>query len=217
MIEPALPHNYIAIEGPIGVGKTSLARRLADDFGGNLILESAEDNPFLERFYGAPKESALPVQLSFLMQRVRLSEELKQDDLFHTLQIADFIVQKDRIFAQLTLDDDELALYNMVYDNLTMEHRAPDLVIYLYAPQAALKSRILQRGVGYEQNIKADYLTKLNDAYANFFHYYEAGPLLMVNAQEIDLVNDDGDYLRLVSQIRAARAGRHFYNPSNIG
>ena len=208
-----LPQRYIVVEGPIGVGKTSLVKRLANSFSGATLLEEPEQNPFLEKFYTNPKDSALPTQLSFLMQRVRLSEQVKQDDLFHHLQIADFMVEKDRIFAQLTLDDDELGLYNMVYDNLTMHHRRPDLVVYLHAPLPALKTRISQRGIAYEQRMDMDYLQKLSDSYAHFFHYYDAGPLLIVNAQDIDLVNSEADYQNLVAQIKMTTAGRHYYNP----
>ena len=213
MNEQDLPQRYIVVEGPIGVGKTSLVKRLANDFSGAMLLEEPGQNPFLERFYTNPKDSALPTQLSFLMQRVRLSEQVKQDDLFHHLQVADFMVEKDRIFAQLTLDDDELGLYNMVYDNLTMHHRTPDLVVYLHAPLPALKARIAQRGIAYEQRMDKDYLQKLSDSYANFFHYYDAGPLLIVNAQDIDLVNSEADYQNLLVQIKTTIAGRHYYNP----
>ncbi len=208
-----LPHRYIVVEGPIGVGKTHLAKRLAESFSGTTLLEQPEHNPFLEKFYLQPKQSALPTQLSFLMQRVKLSKELQQDDMFNDLQIADFMVEKDRLFAQITLDDDELALYNMVYDNLTMHHRAPDLVIYLQAPLAVLKTRVTQRGIGYEQRIEDAYLQKLTDSYANFFHYYDDSPLLIVNAEQIDLVNSEQDYQNLLEQISTLQSGRQYYNP----
>ncbi|MBE9533034.1 MAG: deoxynucleoside kinase, partial [Proteobacteria bacterium] len=164
----SLPYKYIAVEGPIGVGKTHLVKRLADSFSATTVFEQPEDNPFLEKFYLHPKQSALPTQLSFLMQRVKLGKELQQDDLFNDLKIADFMVEKDRIFAQITLDDDELALYNMVYDNLTMQQRKPDLVIYLQAPLSVLKTRVTQRAIGYEQRIESAYLQRLSDSYADF-------------------------------------------------
>jgi len=209
----AIPHQYIVVEGPIGVGKTHLVKRLADSFSGTLLLEQPENNPFLEKFYLNPRQSALPTQLSFLMQRVKLSKGLQQDDLFSTMQIADFMVEKDRLFAQITLDDDELALYNMVYDNLTMDHRTPDLVIYLQASLPVLKSRVSQRGIGYEQRIEDAYLKRLADGYADFFHYYEDSALLIVNAEQIDLVNSEQDYQNLLDQITNIQSGRQYYNP----
>lgn len=208
-----LSHRYIVVEGPIGVGKTHLVKRLAESFSGSTLFEQPEHNPFLEKFYLYPKQSALPTQLSFLMQRVKVSKELQQDDLFTDLQIADFMVEKDRLFAQITLDDDELALYNMVYDNLTMHHRSPDLVIYLQAPLSVLKARVTQRGIGYEQRIEDAYLQRLTDSYADFFHYYDDSPLLIVNAEQIDLVNNEADYQNLLLQIANLQSGRQYYNP----
>lgn len=208
-----LSHRYIVVEGPIGVGKTNLVKRLAESFSGSVLLEQPEQNPFLEKFYLYPKQSALPTQLSFLMQRVKLGKTLNQDDLFNDLHIADFMVEKDKLFAQIALDDDELALYNMVYDNLTHHHRTPDLVIYLQASLPVLKSRISQRGISYEQHVEEGYLKRLADTYADFFHYYDASPLLIVNAEQIDLVNSEQDYQQLVEQICSIQSGRHYYNP----
>lgn len=208
-----LPQRYIVVEGPIGVGKTHLVNRLAASFSGTTLLEQPEQNPFLEKFYTHPKQSALPTQLSFLMQRIKLSKSLQQDDLFQDLQISDFIIDKDRLFAQITLDDDELALYNMVYDNLTMHSRTPDLVIYLQAPLSVLKNRVSQRGIGYEQRIEDAYLQRLTESYADFFHYYEASPLLIVNAEQINLVDSEQDYENLIEQIALSQSGRHYYNP----
>ena len=209
----SLPQRYIVVEGPIGVGKTHLVNRLAESFSGTALFEQPEHNPFLEKFYTQPQQSALPTQLSFLMQRIKLSKNLQQDDFFHDLQIADFMIDKDRLFAQITLDDDELALYNMVYDNLTMHHRQPDLVIYLQAPLSVLKNRISQRGIGYEQRIEDAYLQRLTESYADFFHYYEASPLLIVNAEQINLVDSEQDYENLIDQIARIQSGRHYYNP----
>ncbi len=208
-----LPHKYIVVEGPIGVGKTHLVNRLAESFSGSILLEQPENNPFLEKFYLNPEQSALPTQLSFLMQRVKLSKVLQQDDLFTDLQLADFMIDKDKIFANITLDDDELALYNMVYDNLTLQRRIPDLVIYLQASLPVLKSRVSQRGIGYEQRVEDAYLKKLSDSYADFFHYYDESPLLIVNAEEIDLVNSEADYQNLLAQIGAIKSGKQYYNP----
>ncbi len=208
-----LPYRYIVVEGPIGVGKTHLVKRLAESFMGETILEQPEQNPFLEKFYLQPKQSALPTQLSFLMQRVKLSKSLNQEDLFTDVHIADFMVEKDRLFAQISLDDDELALYNMVYDNLTMHHRTPDLVIYLQASLPILKSRIATRGIRYEQYVEDAYLKRLVDSYADFFHYYDAAPLLIVNAEQIDLVKSEQDYQQLLEQICNLQTGRHYYNP----
>jgi deoxyadenosine/deoxycytidine kinase len=209
----SLPQQYIVVEGPIGVGKTHLVNRLADSFSGTAVFEQPEQNPFLEKFYTHPQQSALPTQLSFLMQRIKLSKNLQQDDLFHDLQISDFMIDKDRLFAQITLDDDELALYNMVYDNLTMHSRVPDLVIYLQAPMSVLKNRISQRGIGYEQRIEDAYLQRLTESYADFFHYYEASPLLIVNAEQINLVDSEQDYENLIDQVARCTSGRHYYNP----
>ena len=209
----SLPQRYIVVEGPIGVGKTHLVNRLAESFSGTALFEQPEHNPFLEKFYTHPQQSALPTQLSFLMQRIKMSKSLQQDDFFHDLQIADFMIDKDRLFAQITLDDDELALYNMVYDNLTMHHRQPDLVIYLQAPLSVLKNRISQRGIGYEQRIEDAYLQRLTESYADFFHYYEASPLLIVNAEQINLVDSEQDYENLIDQITRIQSGRHYYNP----
>jgi len=209
----SLPQRYIVVEGPIGVGKTHLVNRLADSFSGTALFEQPEQNPFLEKFYTHPQQSALPTQLSFLMQRIKLSKNLQQDDLFQDLQISDFMINKDRLFAQITLDDDELALYNMVYDNLTMHSRIPDLVIYLQAPMSVLKNRISQRGIGYEQRIEDAYLQRLTESYADFFHYFEASPLLIVNAEQINLVDSEQDYENLIEQIAQCTSGRHYYNP----
>ena len=190
-----------------------MVNRLTESFSGTALFEQPEHNPFLEKFYTHPQQSALPTQLSFLMQRIKLSKNLQQDDFFHDLQIADFMIDKDRLFAQITLDDDELALYNMVYDNLTMHHRQPDLVIYLQAPLSVLKNRISQRGISYEQRIEDAYLQRLTESYADFFHYYEASPLLIVNAEQINLVDSEQDYENLIDQVARIQSGRHYYNP----
>ncbi|HEX7011170.1 MAG TPA: deoxynucleoside kinase [Steroidobacter sp.] len=207
------PHRFIVVEGPIGVGKTSLARRLARSFGSDLILEQAEENPFLERFYKNPRSAALQTQLFFLFQRTRQLEDIRQHDLFDTVRVADYLLEKDRLFARLTLDEAELALYDQVYSRLAVDVPVPDLVIYLQAPVDVLLERIQRRGIRYEQQIERSYLEKLQEAYARFFHDYGASPLLIVNAAQADFVSNDEDYGQLLEQVRRIRRGRHYYNP----
>jgi len=207
------PPGFIVVEGPIGVGKTSLARRIAATFGSELLLEGADQNPFLERFYRNPRQAAFSTQLYFLIQRSQQLQELKQADMFRPVRVADFMIEKDRLFARLILDDDEYRLYEQVYEQLTIDAPAPDLVIYLQAPVEVLLERIARRGVAFEQRIDADYLGQLVEAYTRFFHGYEAAPLLIVNAAEIDPVSNENDYTMLVEQIRTVRSGRHYFNP----
>jgi deoxyguanosine kinase len=208
------PHRFIVVEGPIGVGKTSLARRLAESCGSELILEQAEDNPFLERFYKNPKAAAFPAQLFFLFQRARQLEDLRQSDMFETVRVADYLLEKDRLFAQLTLDEEELSLYEQVYARLSIDVITPDLVVYLQAPVDVLLERIARRGIRYEQHIERSYLEKLTQAYAKFFHEYDSSPLLIVNAAQVDFVGKDADYVQLFEQIGRIRRGRHYFNPS---
>jgi deoxyadenosine/deoxycytidine kinase len=204
---------YIAIEGPIGVGKTSLARRLAEDFGTELLLEAPAENPFLEKFYEDERAAAFPTQLFFLMQRARQMQQFRQGDIFRPVQIADFLIQKDYLFAQATLDSDELNLYEQVYEHLTIEAPVPDLVIYLQAPVSVLSERIRKRDRHYERSIEQNYLHRLNEAYTDFFHHYDEAPLLIVNAENIDFVNNDKDYQSLIEMIRGMKSGRRYYNP----
>ena len=211
--DPNTP-RYIAIEGPIGVGKTSLAKRLAASFNYDMLLEKSEDNPFLDRFYKNPKQNALSTQLFFLFQRAQQLQELRQNDMFEPVRVADFLMEKDRIFAQQNLDTDEFQLYENVYEHLTIDAPKPDLVIYLQAPVDVLYERIQNRGIAYEQSIDRTYLLNLIDAYTNFFHYYDESSLFVVNSAEIDLVNSDDDYSQLVEHILSTRKGtRHFFNP----
>jgi deoxyadenosine/deoxycytidine kinase len=205
--------RFIAVEGPIGVGKTSLAKRLGDTFNYDLLLEKAEENPFLERFYQNPKQHALSTQLFFLFQRSQQIQELRQDDLFEPVRVADFLIDKDQLFAQQNLDTDEYELYLNVFDHLTIDAPKPDLVIYLQAPTEVLLNRIQRRAIAAEQLIELEYLENLNRAYTEFFHYYTQSPLLIVNSAEIDLVRNEDDYNQLVDYISSAPNGTQYFNP----
>ena len=208
------PPEYIAIEGPIGVGKTSLSKRLAESFNYELLLEKSEENPFLDRFYKEPKQYALSTQLFFLLQRAQQLQELRQEDMFQPLRIADFLIDKDQLFAKENLDPDEYALYLNVYNHLTVDAPTPNLVIYLQAPTDVLLDRIRKRGIYSEQLIERDYLENLNNAYTEFFHYYDKAPLLIINTSEINLVTNDEDYQRLIRHVASSPAGTNFFNPN---
>lgn len=207
--------RFVAVEGAIGVGKTTLAKRLATTFNYDTLLEEAEKNPFLERFYEDRARHALPTQLFFLFQRAQQIQSLRQDDLFQPVRVSDFLIEKDPLFAQVTLDEDELAIYQQVYKQLVIDAPKPDLVIYLQAPIDTLLRRIKQRGIHSEQTIDNEYLSVLNDAYTRFFHFYDDSPLLIVNASEIDWVNNDASYNQLVDYILNIKQGRHYYNPTS--
>ena len=207
------PHRFVVVEGPIGVGKTSLARRLAASFGSDLVLEQGEENPFLERFYRNPRAAAFQTQLYFLFQRARQMQELRQQDMFQRVRVADYLLEKDRLFARLTLDDEEFGLYEQVYARLAIDAPVPDLVVYLQAPVDVLLERIARRGIGYEQGIERRYLERLVESYARFFLEFDAAPVLTVNAAEIDHVGSEPDYLSLLAEIVRVRKGRHFFNP----
>jgi len=209
-------YRYIVIEGPIGVGKTSLARKLAIDLGGELLLEQAENNPFLASFYRNPRQYALSTQLHFLLQRAQQVQDFRQADLFQGSHIADFMIDKDRLFAQLTLNDDELALYQQIYAHLTLDAPRPDLVIYLQAPVTTLRERIARRGIGYEQQIRDDYLARLSASYTRFFHDYDASALLTVNTAAVDLINNAEDYQAILDKINDIHGGRHYFNQSSF-
>lgn len=205
--------GYIVVEGPIGVGKTSLAIRLAESLNAESVLEQASENPFLERFYRSRAQYALPTQLFFLFQRVRQLQDLKQSDLFSRLRIGDFMLDKDALFAQLTLDDDEFRLYQQVYSQFSLDVPQPDLVVYLQAPVDVLMERVRRRGVEYERFLDGGYLQNLVDAYTAFFHRYSDSPLLIINAARINIVDKDEDYQMLLDHIRTVKSGRHYFNP----
>lgn len=206
--------EYIVVEGPIGVGKTTLAKRLAETFGSGLLLEAASDNPFLPKFYQDPRSAALPTQLHFLFQRVRQVEALRQTDLFKPALVADFLIQKDRLFAKETLNEHELDLYDQVYNRLTLEAPAPDLVIYLQASVDHLMRRVYQRGIDYEKGISERYLQSISTAYINFFYNYNQSPLLIVNTADFDLANNNENYQMLLRYIEDLAPGRHYFNPA---
>ncbi len=207
----------IAVEGPIGVGKTTLARRLAETFNHEILLEDAHENPFLERFYRNRKEAALATQLFFLFQRAQKMQEVRQSELFSPVRVADFLIEKDPLFARINLDADEFELYEKVYQKLTIDAPTPDLVIYLQAPTDVLLERIEGRGIAHERSIDKAYLERLNEVYSEFFLYYDGAPLLIVNASMIDLAQGDGDYRQLVDYLLDIRSGRHYFNPTFFG
>lgn len=205
--------QFIVVEGPIGVGKTSLSKRLADTFNYELLLEKSDENPFLDRFYQNQRQNALATQLFFLFQRAQQLQDLKQDDLFKPVRVADFLIEKDQLFAKQTLDHDEYDLYLNVYNHLILETPVPDLVIYLQAPTEVLLDRIQKRGIPSEQHIERSYLDRLNEAYKQFFHYFSQTSLLIVNCAEIDLVSNEDDYQQLVNYILDLSSGTHYFNP----
>ena len=209
--------GYIAVEGPIGVGKTTLARRLAQTFNYQVLLEDAHENPFLERFYQNRREAALATQLFFLFQRSQKIADLRQSDIFEPVRVSDFLIDKDPLFARINLDSDEYILYEKVFRQLTIDAPVPDLVIYLQATADRLMERILERGVASERNIDREYLEQINEVYSEFFLYYDAAPLLIVNANEIDLVRGDRDFGQLVDYLLDIRSGRHYFNPTFFG
>ena len=205
--------RYVAVEGPIGAGKTTLATRLAETFNYQLLLEPASDNPFLDRFYREGRRHALPTQLFFLLHRADQVAKLAGPDLVGPTVISDFLIEKDRLFAELTLDQNELALYEQIYNNLMLDPPAPDLVIYLQAPISVLLDRIRERGVASEQHIDGDYLNTLSEAYTDFFHFYDQAPLLIVNAEEADFSHNDNHFDALLEQVVQMNGIRQYFNP----
>jgi deoxyadenosine/deoxycytidine kinase len=209
--------RFIVVEGPIGVGKTSLAGRLAERLDSELLLERAEENPFLQRFYADPRGAAFPAQLYFLFQRSQQLDALRQGDLFREALVADFLFDKDRLFARLNLDAHELALYEQVYRRMVVEAPAPDLVVYLQAPAEVLMQRIARRGRPGEEHIEPAYLERISDAYLEFFYHFNAAPLLIVNAAEINPVDSEADFAQLLRRIETVDAGKHYFNPAPLG
>jgi deoxyguanosine kinase len=208
------PPAFIAVEGSIGVGKTTLAKKLAASFNYAVLLEEAEENPFLEKFYQRRKQAALATQLFFLFQRAQKIQDIRQADIFEPARVTDFLIEKDPLFARINLDRDEYQLYDKVYQQLTIDAPKPDLVVYLQASTDVLLSRIENRGLAIERNIDRDYLERLNEVYSEFFLYYDDAPLLIVNASEIDLANNAADYKDLVNYLLDIRSGRHYFNPT---
>lgn len=208
--------EFIVIEGPIGVGKTSLVQRLADRLGCPSLLERAEENPFLERFYHNARDAAFPAQLHFLFQRSRQLEQLRQRDLFASRLVADFLFDKDRLFAELNLQHDELALYDEVYNRLAMDAPRPDLVVYLQAPVDVLMQRVRRRARPQEHTLSGDYLARVSEAYTRFFYTYDDAPVLIVNASHINPVESTADFEGLLQEICRPQSGKRYFNPSPL-
>jgi deoxyadenosine/deoxycytidine kinase len=208
----ALP-GYIAVEGPIGVGKTTLANKLAQTFDYPLLMEPAAENPFLARYYREGKRHALQTQLFFLLHRAQQIADIRSNDLLAPSLVADFLMEKDELFARLTLDDNEFNLYRQIQQSLDIDAPVPDLVIYLQAPASVLLERIRLRGIDFEREIGGDYLEALIDSYTEFFHFYNAAPLLVVNATETDFANNLNHFDALLEQIVSMDGVRQYFNP----
>jgi deoxyguanosine kinase len=204
--------RHIAVEGPIGAGKTSLARRLAERLGAELLLEQPGENPFLPRFYQDMARYALPTQLFFLFQRARQLEVLAQPDMFGRPTVSDFLLDKDPLFARITLNADELALYQKIYDAVRPRAPAPDLVVYLQAQPATLYERVRRRSADYERGIGEDYLALLAEGYTRLFHGYGAAPVLIVNSENLNFVARDADLELLIARMRAMKSRREFFS-----
>ncbi|MBT9568039.1 MAG: deoxynucleoside kinase [Thiobacillus sp.] len=204
--------RYVVVEGPIGAGKTSLTHKLAAHFNADTLLENADENPFLPRFYQEPRRYALPTQLHFLFDRSRQLRDLAQGDLFRAGTVSDFLIDKDMLFARLNLDDDEFELYQKVYTDLAPQAPTPDLVIYLQAPIETLQERVNRRGVEFERGMDAGYLQRLANSYSEFFHRYEAAPLLIVNTSHLNFAESDEDFALLLERIAKMRGPREFFS-----
>ena len=207
-----MKHRHIVVEGPIGCGKTTLATRLAERIGGKVLLEDPKANPFLGQFYRDMRRYALPTQLFFLFQRVQQLEGLRQPDLFGKPIVADFTLAKDPLFARLTLDDAEYQLYSKIYDHVRPQAPVPDLVVYLQASVDTLVQRVKKRGNPIETGIDDEYLRRLSDAYTRYFHAYSESPLLIVNSERLNFVDNREHFDLLIERMEAMRGGREFFN-----
>ncbi len=208
-----LRSRYIVVDGPIGVGKTSLTSLLAEELGGRLVLERAEDNPFLTDFYRDPARYRFQTQTFFLLSRFSQQQEMHQPDLFTRIVVSDYLFEKDRIFAYLNLDEHELALYEQIYRVLEPKIVRPDLVIFLQADTETLLRRIKQRGRSFEKDVDHGYIAAVNEAYSQFFFRYSEAPLLVINTSDIDFVHRRDDLDDLLKQILTMRQGTQYYVP----
>ena len=207
-------YPYIVIEGPIGCGKTTLARLLSEKFNVQLLSEKAEQNPFLPRFYQDAQRYALPTQLFFLFQRSRQILDMNQRDMFTAPTVADFFLEKDPLFARLNLDDEEYTLYHQIYTHLQLKSPKPDLIIYLQTPVDELAERIEERNISYEQEIPREYIERLADAYSEFFHSYDASPVLIVNNEKLNITKDETALNLLIDRIGQIKSSREYFNPN---
>lgn len=205
---------YVVIEGPIGSGKTTLARMLADKFSVALLSEKAEENPFLARFYQDAQRYALPTQLFFLFQRARQIEDMTQRDMFGRATVSDFFLEKDPLFARLNLDEEEYPLYHQIYQHLQLKSPKPDLVVYLQTPVDALLERIEERNINYEQGMPREYIARLSEAYSEFFHGYDASRLLIVNNEKLNIIKDPDAFNLLIARISQIKSSREYFNPN---
>lgn len=205
-------YQYIVVEGPIGVGKTSLAQRLAEYLGADILLEKPQENPFLARFYQDPQRHAMSTQLFFLFQRINDIRDQAQMDLFRTRTVSDYIFEKDALFARLNLSEDEYKLYQHIYQSLAPKPPVPDLVIYLQASPGTLIDRVRRRGRDYEHSVSDEYLNRLGNSYGEFFHLYEDAPLMMVNSENLNFVDNDADFQLLLERIEGMRGPREFFS-----